>query len=113
MALVALATGCGRADVVVGSKAFTEPVILGEMARLLTPYNRLEPAMNADLLRRHGFTGIDPDGRINAESAAFDMNWYLEGGHIERPIDLDQFIDVSYADHAVAQLGPYKPRRAP
>lgn len=35
VALVALATGCGRAEVVVGSKAFTEPVILGEMVRLL------------------------------------------------------------------------------
>ena len=84
-----------------------------ELARLLTPYNRLDPALNADLLRRHGFTSIDPDGRINKESLAYDLGWYLEGGHLERPIDVDQFVDSQYADWAVAQLNPYRPPRRP
>jgi NitT/TauT family transport system substrate-binding protein len=82
-----------------------------ELAALLAPYNRLDAALNADLLRRRGLTSIDPDGRINKESLAYDMAWYLEGGHLERAIDLDQFVDSQYLDYAVAQLGPYTPRR--
>jgi NitT/TauT family transport system substrate-binding protein len=84
-----------------------------EMAALLTPHNRLDPAVNADLLRRHGFTSIDPEGRISKESITYDMNWYLDGGHIERAIDVDQFVDSQYADAAVKQLGPYAPPRRP
>ena len=84
-----------------------------ELAALLTPYNSLDVAVNADLLRRHGFTSIDPDGRINKESMAYDMSWYVQGGQLERPIDLDQFVDSQYADWAVAQLGPYLPPRRP
>jgi ABC-type nitrate/sulfonate/bicarbonate transport system substrate-binding protein len=86
---------------------------IDELAQLLTPYNRLDPGVNADLLRRHGFTSIDPDGRVDKESLAYDLGWYVEGGHLERPIDVDQFVDGRYADAAVAQLGPYVPPRRP
>jgi hypothetical protein len=82
-----------------------------ELAQLLTPYNGLEPTVNADLLQRHGFTSIDPNGQIDKESIVYDMGWYVEGGHLERPIDVDQFVDLQYADWAVAQLGPYTPPR--
>jgi NitT/TauT family transport system substrate-binding protein len=82
-----------------------------EMAALLTPYNALDVAVNADLLRRHGLTSIDPDGRINKESMAYDLGWYIETGQIERSLDIDKFVDMQYADWAVAQLGPYTPRR--
>ena len=83
-----------------------------ELAQLLSPYNRLSPEVNANLLRRRGLTSIDPDGRINKDSMAYDMNWYLERGHLERPVDLDQFIDHQYVDWAVARLGPYTPPAA-
>jgi NitT/TauT family transport system substrate-binding protein len=91
--------------------AIEHGVGIDDLARLLAPYNNLDVAVNADLLRRHGFTSIDPDGRVSKESLAYDMAWYLEGGHIERAIDLDTFVDSQYADYAVQQLGPYTPPR--
>ena len=84
-----------------------------EMAALLTPYNNLDVALNTDLLRRHGLTSIDPDGRVNKDGMAYDMGWYVETGQLERPVDLDQFVDSQYADWAVAQLGPYALPRQP
>jgi NitT/TauT family transport system substrate-binding protein len=84
-----------------------------ELAQLLAPHNRLDPALNADLLRKRGLTSIDPDGRINKDALTYDMNWYLEGNHLERPIDLNAFVDMQYADYAVTQLGPYSPPRQP
>ncbi|HLH24225.1 MAG TPA: ABC transporter substrate-binding protein [Chloroflexota bacterium] len=86
--------------------AAVQGVGVDDLARLLTPYNHLDAALNADLLRKRGLTSIDPDGRINKDALAYDMAWYLEGGHLERPIDLDAFVDSQYADYAVAQLGP-------
>src|SRR5581483_1637609 len=62
--------------------AIEHGVGVDDLARLLAPYNNLDVAVNADLLRRHGFTSIDPDGRISKESLAYDMAWYLERGHI-------------------------------
>jgi NitT/TauT family transport system substrate-binding protein len=93
--------------------AIEHGVGIDDLAQLLTPYNRLEPGVNADLLRRHGFTSIDPDGRVDKESVAYDLGWFVEGGHLERPIDVDQFVDGRYAEAAVAQLGPYPPPRRP
>ena len=54
-----------------------------------------DPAVNADLLRRHGFTSIDPDGRVDKESLAYDLGWYVEGGHLERPGEarLDRIVE--------------------
>jgi NitT/TauT family transport system substrate-binding protein len=93
-----------------GARDWNDAAVRGvgvdELARLLAPYNRLDAALNADLLRKRGLTSIDPDGQINKEALAYDMAWYLEGGHLERPIDLDAFVDMQYADYAVAQLGP-------
>jgi NitT/TauT family transport system substrate-binding protein len=91
--------------------SITHKIGIEDLARLLTPYNRLDPAVNADLLRRHGFTSIDADGRVDKDSLAHDMAWYVEGGHLERSIDLDQFVDTQYADYATAQLGPYTRRQ--
>jgi NitT/TauT family transport system substrate-binding protein len=100
-----------------GARDWNDAAIHGvgvdELAQLLTPHNRLDAAVNADLLRKRGLTSIDPDGRINKEALAYDMAWYLEGGHLERPIDLDAFVDMQYADYAVSQLGPYSPPRRP
>jgi ABC-type nitrate/sulfonate/bicarbonate transport system substrate-binding protein len=93
--------------------AIKHKVGIEELAQLLTPYNSLDPAINADLLRRHGFTSIDPDGQIDKESLVYDMTWYVEGGHLERPVDLDQLVDSQYAEFAAAQLGPYAPPRRP
>ncbi len=30
--------------------------------------------------------------------------WYLDGGHLERPIDLDAFVVRQFADYMVARL---------
>jgi ABC-type nitrate/sulfonate/bicarbonate transport system substrate-binding protein len=96
-----------------GARDWNDAAVYGvgveELAQLLSPYNRLPPEVNAALLRRRGLTSIDPDGRVNKESMAYDMNWYLERGYLERPVDLDQFVDHQYVDWAVARLGPYVP----
>jgi len=37
-----------------------------------------------------------------------DQDWYLQNRYQKSRVDIDGGIDMSYADAAVAQLGPYK-----
>lgn len=50
---------------------------------------------------------IDPDGRINVQSVQDDLDWFVREGLVRTPVDLNRYIDMSFADAAVAQLGPY------
>jgi NitT/TauT family transport system substrate-binding protein len=54
-------------------------------------------------------TGMNPDGRVNKESLAYDLAFYTEQGLIHRKIDLDQLIDMSFVESVLNTAGPYRP----
>ena len=51
----------------------------------------------------------DPDGRIDLDTVRGIHDFFQRRGSIPQPVDAVQFIDTSYVDAAVAQLGPYRP----
>jgi NitT/TauT family transport system substrate-binding protein len=53
-------------------------------------------------------TGMNPDGRVNAQSLADDLRFYQEQGLIEGDVKLDQLVDHSFVDAVVRELGPYR-----
>jgi len=81
------------------------------MARLMADNNGVSRELNADLLRRKAVAFIHPDGRVNKDSLRYDAEWYVRNGLLDRVPDIDRFVDPQYAEHAVAQLGPYVPRQ--
>jgi NitT/TauT family transport system substrate-binding protein len=49
------------------------------------------------------------DGTINMASIRQGEEWFLKQGMVRQPVDLDRFVDTSFAEWAVAQLGgPYR-----
>jgi NitT/TauT family transport system substrate-binding protein len=54
-------------------------------------------------------TGMNPDGRVNKESLAYDLAFYTEQGLIHRKIDLDQLIDMSFVESVLNSAGTYRP----
>jgi NitT/TauT family transport system substrate-binding protein len=54
-------------------------------------------------------TGMNPDGRVNTESLAYDLAFYAEQGLIKGAIKLDDVVDSSFVDAVVKELGPYRP----
>lgn len=52
---------------------------------------------------------INPDGRANAESIAWDQDWMLRLGLVRQRVDMAQVIDNRFVDYAVERLGPYQP----
>ncbi len=53
-------------------------------------------------------TGMNPDGRVNTQSLADDLQFYREQGLIQGEVKLDQIVDQSFVEAAVKELGPYK-----
>lgn len=52
--------------------------------------------------------GIAPDGRVNVQSLEMDQEYYIRVGKQQQPVDYRQAVDMSFADWAVQQLGPYR-----
>lgn len=61
------------------------------------------------LYSKMGFDYIDPNGYVNAEPVAYDLDWYASHGLLEQKPDLGRAIDNTFVDHAVATLGKYQP----
>ena len=53
-------------------------------------------------------TGMNPDGRLNTQSLADDLQFYKEQGLIEGDPKLEQMVDQSFVDAVVKELGPYR-----
>ncbi len=68
---------------------------------------RNTPVKDAALYDRMRMPGLDPDGRMNLTSLAEDQELWLAQGRQETRVDLASVVDTSFAEYAVAQLGPY------
>jgi NitT/TauT family transport system substrate-binding protein len=53
-------------------------------------------------------TGMNPDGRVNVQSLADDLQFYRDQGLIKGDIKLDELVDHSFVDAIVEELGPYR-----
>jgi NitT/TauT family transport system substrate-binding protein len=85
----AFVKGEGRADVV---RLLIENTAIKDPAA----YERMQMA------------GLDPDGRIARQSLELDMDYFRAQGYYTGPITLDNVIDMSFAEAAAQQLGPYQ-----
>lgn len=54
--------------------------------------------------------GIDPDGKVDRASLENDLKFYREQGYLEKPVSVDAVVDMSFAEKAVQELGPYAKR---
>lgn len=59
------------------------------------------------LYSQMGFDYIDPNGYVNADAVAYDLDWYATHGLVQQKPDLGHVIDNSYVDAALRQLGKY------
>ena len=66
------------------------------------------PIKSRDIYKAITPTGMNPDGRVNAESLAYDLAFYREQGLIRGDVTIDAVVDHSFADAALKELGPYR-----
>jgi NitT/TauT family transport system substrate-binding protein len=79
-----------------------------EVIAILTEYTFIkDPAIHRSITP----AAIDPDGRMNLEGLRNDLAYFKEQKLIQEPaITVERIIDPSFAEQAVKELGPYRPR---
>jgi NitT/TauT family transport system substrate-binding protein len=75
---------------------------------LITILTEATPIKNRDLYKLMTPFGMNPDGKVNAESLAYDLAFYREQGLIRGDVKLEQVVDNSFAEAAARELGPYR-----
>ena len=56
-------------------------------------------------------SAVDPDGKVNVASLEKDLAFFKEEKLIEKPdITASAMLDMRFADQAVKELGPYRPK---
>ncbi|MGD0025372.1 MAG: ABC transporter substrate-binding protein [Xanthobacteraceae bacterium] len=66
------------------------------------------PIKDAAIYKSITPTGMNPDGRVNVQSLADDLQFYREQGLIKGDVKLDQLVDQSFVDAVLKELGPYR-----
>ena len=62
---------------------------------------------DAALYRQMGFAYIDPNGDVDEESLAEQLQWYRGRGTVQSDVNLKEAIDTSFVQYALQQLGRY------
>jgi NitT/TauT family transport system substrate-binding protein len=64
-----------------------------------------------DIIKEMIPNGISTDGEVNKASLATDLAFFVSEGLIEKPVKVDDVLDMSFVDAAKKKLGPYQPAR--
>src|SRR6516162_2437003 len=67
------------------------------------------PIKSRDIYKLITPTGMNPDGRVNKASLAYDLAFYAEQGLIKGAVNLDEAVDGSFVEAVLKELGPYRP----
>jgi len=63
---------------------------------------------NRELYKKMAFPGLNPNGTLNTAGMEYDVKWWVSAGRMKEAVDVASIVDMSYANFAVQQLGPYK-----
>jgi NitT/TauT family transport system substrate-binding protein len=77
-----------------------------ELIAILTEYTPVKP----EIYRKVTPTGMNPDGNVNVASLEHDLAFYTRQGLVKEKVNVDDLVDMSFAQAAVKSLGPYKKR---
>lgn len=55
-------------------------------------------------------SSVSPDGKLNVASMRRDLDYFKSQGLVKGNVRVEDVVDASFVNAAVAQLGPYKPR---
>ena len=78
-----------------------------EIIAILNQYTRIkDPKIYRDMTP----FAANPDGHVNKATLQNDYDFFKGRGLISGHVTVDQVIDNSFADGAVRELGPYKPK---
>lgn len=76
-------------------------------ADVVSTLTRWTPVTDASLYPQLGFAYIDPNGQLNMDSLADQLRFARNQGQVTAPLDVQQTVDMRFADAAVQRLGHF------
>jgi NitT/TauT family transport system substrate-binding protein len=75
---------------------------------VITILSEATPIQNRDIYKSITPTGMNPDGRVNKASLAYDLAFYREQGLVKSAVDLDHVVDGSFVETTLQEFGSYR-----
>ncbi len=93
-----------------GARFYNDAFVKKDAAKRAEAIGILAAATKLDrtLFDQMAVPGIDPSGRVRLDSLRIIQDWFVAKGSQKKAIDLSRAVDLSFADEAVRQLGPYR-----
>jgi NitT/TauT family transport system substrate-binding protein len=96
-----------------GARFYNDAIVNGALAgpaaseviSILTKYSLIK---NADVYKATRPPAINPDGRLDIASMRKDWQFFRDTRQIDGSVTVDQVVDMSFVEDAVASLGPYR-----
>jgi NitT/TauT family transport system substrate-binding protein len=76
-----------------------------DVVAILTKYTSVK---DPSLYAKMGWDYMNPDGFVNADAVAEDLQWYAAHGYVPQVPALSSVIDNSFVEHALQRLGKYQ-----
>ena len=76
-----------------------------ELVAILTKHTSVK---NPQLYGKMVFPGLHPNGNLNLAGMEYDAKWWAANGRMKELVDPAKLVDMSYAEHAIRQLGAYR-----
>jgi len=83
--------------------AFTKGLNKADVVAILARNTKVDPSV----VERMTPVGLNPDGYINMDAFAADVDWWTSQGFIKTRVDPAEVVDNSFVDYAIARLGRY------
>jgi NitT/TauT family transport system substrate-binding protein len=89
---------------------FYNDALAGRASReeLVTILTKNTSVKDPAVYRTMAFPGLDPNGTLNVPGMEADVKWWVAAGRMKQSVPVAKLIDASYAEQAVAALGPYQ-----
>ncbi|MPZ87899.1 MAG: ABC transporter substrate-binding protein [Nitriliruptorales bacterium] len=89
--------------------ALADGALAGEGADEIIQIVSDTTGLDADLYSAITPNYVHPDGEVNMDSLQQDYAFFEQSGFLETEVSLDEIVDMSFAQAAVDELGPYEP----
>jgi NitT/TauT family transport system substrate-binding protein len=100
-----------------GARFYNDAIVNGaldgptapEVISILAKYSLIK---NPDVYKATTPPAINPDGRLNIASMRKDWQFFKDTRQIDGSVTVEEVVDMSFVEDAVASLGPYRPNEA-
>ncbi len=92
-----------------GVRAYNDAFSRGEgRADAIRVLTEMTAVRDPAVFEQMNMPGLDPDGRVGAESLQIELDYYRARGYYTGAATIDTVVDGSFAEYAARQLGPYR-----